>query len=229
MKQKLLRYSYKSAMTIAQIISGFVSMLVLYIIIVWFGMMVPTSFQVHGEKDIKVFVRSNGVHTDVCMPVKNDLYDWRSYIDTSDYPSNSTNEYIGIGWGDKGFFLDTPTWADLSAKTALTAMFLPSPCAMHVEYMTEPQDSDMCALEMITKDQYAQLIEYIQSSFLTTDDEVIYIPGTSYWGTDHFYEASGDYHMFNTCNSWTNGALKSAHINTALYAMFPNTIMHYRK
>lgn len=195
-----------------------------------FGMMVPANYKVHGDRTVRIFVRSNGVHTDICMPVESETINWKEFIDTTDYPLNRTFDYVSIGWGDKGFFLDTPTWADLSAKTALTAVFLPSPCAMHVEYIDQaPAISEMCSEEMITTDQYDQLIQYIKQSFiLDKEEKVIFIPGTSYWGTDHFYEARGDYHMFNTCNSWTNGALKSARINTAIYAMFPNTIMHYR-
>jgi uncharacterized protein (TIGR02117 family) len=213
-----------------QFVTTVLSALVLYIIIVMFGMMVPANYEVHGDRKIKVFVRSNGVHTDICMPVESPYYNWKSFIDTADYPLNSRFQYVSIGWGDKGFFLDTPTWADLSTKTALTAAFLPSPCAMHVEYMDEiPQISEMCAEEMITSDQYDLLIDYITKSFVKEEGKIIFIPGTSYWGNDHFYEAHGDYHMFYTCNSWTNGALKKARINTALYAMFPGTIMHYRK
>lgn len=222
---------YILVFSIVQLIMTLLAALVLYFNVVMFGACIPAQYEVFGERDVKIFVRSNGVHTDICMPVESDYYNWKSFIDTTDYPLNNKFEYVSIGWGDKGFFLDTPTWADLSAKTALTAVFLPSPCAMHVEYMdSEPVVSDMCKTEMITESQYERLIEYIQLSFMVDDDNgVIFIPGTSYWGTDHFYEARGDYHMFNTCNSWTNGALKNAKINTALFAMFPNTIMHYRQ
>ena len=230
MKVYFYKYVNKLLLVLTQLVVGFISLLVTYIMIVWFGMIVPVSYGTNGEKNIEIFVRSNGVHTDVCLPVESATFNWKTYIDTTDYPNNRQFKYISIGWGDKGFFLDTPTWADLSAKTALNAMFVPSSCAMHVEYMDQvPAESDMCSAEMISVEQYKGLIDYIDRYFLKQKEKIIFIPGTSYWGTDHFYEARGDYHMFNTCNSWTNGALKSARINTALYAMFPNTIMYYRK
>lgn len=193
------------------------------------GVLIP----VGGEEqnaDVEVYVRSNGVHTDVIMPTKSDICDWTDFIDTEDYPYNSSFDWIAIGWGDKGFFLDTPTWADLTFSTAMNAVFLPSPCAMHVEYIDQrPSENDMCVLKKISFTSYSALTKYCRDSFKMKAGEVEFIPGTSYWGNDHFYEAKGNYHLFHTCNSWTNGALKTAGIKTAAWAMFPKTIMSYVK
>lgn len=219
----------RAGWVILQIITTFVSIFALYLIIVMIGMAVPSSGG-NQTKDIEIFVQSNGVHTDICMPTESPYCDWSDFIPIEDYPLNKAHLYIAIGWGDKGFFLDTPTWDDLTAKTALTAAFLPSPCAMHVEYKGElPIPKEMCKSEWISKENYLALVKYIQASFELKAGKVQFISGTSYWGTDHFYEAKGDYHMMNTCNSWTNGAIKSAKLKTASFAVFPSTIMHYRK
>jgi hypothetical protein len=31
--------------------------------------------------------------------------------------------YVSFGWGDKGFYLDTPSWAELQPSTAFVAAF----------------------------------------------------------------------------------------------------------
>jgi len=218
------------AKVIYQFVMTFISSLVIYIAIIAWGSIIPSSAKDQGKAELKMFVQSNGVHTDVCFPVKSEFFDWTTFIDTTEFTENSSFEYIAFGWGDKGFFLDTPTWADLKASTAVNAIFLPSPCAMHVEIKDfEPTVGEMVSEEHISAENYLAMIEYVKSSFELKDDKPIFIPGTSYWGTDHFYEAKGNYHMLNTCNSWTNGALKSGGLKTASFAAFPGVIMSYRK
>lgn len=194
------------------------------------GIIVPFSGDEKDEDDIQIYVKSNGVHTEICMPTESEYFNWKEFIDTSAYPSGLSCNYISMGWGDKGFFLETPTWGDLKASTAIEAIFLPSSTAMHVQYFNHaPAESEQCYLERISGSRYKSLVLYIQGSFLLDHNKAIHIPGGSYWGTDQFYEAKGDYHLFNTCNSWTNGALKMAGIRTASFALFPSTIMNYRK
>lgn len=211
-----------------QLVTTFLSALVLYVLIVIMGAMIPTGGD-EQEKEVQIYIQSNGVHTDVVVPFKNDLKDWSGLIDTSDFKMNRNASYIAFGWGDKGFFLDTPTWAELKASTALNAIFLPSPCAMHVELKsTEPVVTDRVREAQISSKNYLKLVEYIVNSFDLESNRPQLIEGTSYWGNDRFYEANSNYHMFNTCNSWTNGAIKSAGLRTAAFAAFPNTIMWYR-
>lgn len=224
---KILITAFK---VLLQSVAAFISAIVIYLTIVMIGALIPSSGENQGDAEVQVFIQSNGVHTDVCMPSRSEWFDWTGFIDTTLYPNNSSFDFVAIGWGDKGFFLDTPTWAELKVSTALSAIFLPSPCAMHVEYKDfTPETSEMVFEEHISAANYRSLIEYITSSFVLKDERPIYIPGTSYWGTDHFFEATGNYHMFNTCNSWTNGALKSAGLRTAAFAAFPSVIVNYRK
>jgi uncharacterized protein (TIGR02117 family) len=213
---------------IGQFIMSFISVLVIYLTIIAWGSIIPSSCLEQSD-DLEIFIQTNGVHTDVCMPVKSDCFDWTSFVDTSFYRLNDTYEYIAIGWGDKGFFLDTPTWAELKASTALNAIFLPSPCAMHVEYKeVKPAVSETVKSAKLSSSNYLNLVDYIRNSFVLKENHPIYIDGFSYWGNDHFFEANGNYHMLNTCNSWTNGALKSAGLKTASFAAFPGVIMSYR-
>lgn len=217
-----------TAQVLIQFVATFVSVLVMYIAIVAWGAIIPSS-GLDQREDIEIFIQSNGVHTDVCMPVKSDFFDWTTFIDTTLYQKNKNYEYIAIGWGDKGFFLHTPTWAELKVSTALNAIFLPSPCAMHVEYKDEkPTVSDVVRSEWIASENYESLIDYVCRSFLLKDGEPDFIDGSSYWGTDQFFEAKGNYHMLNTCNSWTNGAIKSAGLKTASFAAFPGVVLSYR-
>ena len=214
---------------IVQILATMLTAIMLYVAILIFGVLFPHGGVDQGAAEVEIFVKSNGIHTDITMPVESPYYDWREFIDPADYPKNLSYEYISIGWGDKGFFIDTPEWSDLTTATLLTAMFVPSECAMHVEYMDEvPSLSDVCYSENISAENYLSLIDYVQGTFVQVKKELLMFPNASYWGTDHFYKAKGSYHLLNTCNSWTNGGLKTAGLGTALYSFFPDGIMNYR-
>ena len=85
----------------------------------------PTKINCELKKEI--YLSTNGVHLDIIIPKK---YLSEKLIDGLIFHDRA--EYIAFGWGDKGFYLDTPTWADLTFSTAVSAMFLKGESAMHV-------------------------------------------------------------------------------------------------
>ena len=77
---------------------------------------------VKSHKEIPIYILTNGVHTDVVLPLKSEHYDWTNQLKTEHTKAKDTTmNYVALGWGDKGFYLETPTWADLKASTALKA------------------------------------------------------------------------------------------------------------
>ena len=77
----------------------------------------------HGHaEEVEIFILSNGVHTDIVMPASNAHLDWSTFFPTQNTWSKENGyPFISLGWGDKGFYLETPTWADLKTSTALKA------------------------------------------------------------------------------------------------------------
>ncbi len=191
-----------------------------YVLIVLVGMMIPCG-EISAEKEVTIYLRSNGVHTDICLPVNSETVNWNRIFPLADFKDSTRRAFIGIGWGDKGFFLNTPTWAELKFSTAFNAIFLPSGTAMHVEYMDAPKTSEKIKTIQISKKRYSDLVKFIRKSFAYKNKRLQLIKGKGYWGRDNFYEASGKYHLFNTCNVWTNEALKSANIRTSIFSALP--------
>ena len=70
-----------------------------------------------------------------------------------------------MGWGDKGFYLDTPSWADLKFSTAFKAVFGINTAAIHATYYKELKENELCKKIEISKEQYKDLVAYIQKSF----------------------------------------------------------------
>ncbi|HUN17744.1 MAG TPA: TIGR02117 family protein [Saprospiraceae bacterium] len=152
-------------------------------------------------KDIPIYIKTNGVHTDIVVPVHHQLFDWSKEIMVSHTQSSDTNfKYLALGWGDKGFYLETPTWADLKVSTAFKAATGLSTAAVHGTFLKQVKESESCVKIEISKEQYQQLIVYITNSFKkSSDGHFMHINTKANYGkTDAFYEATGSYHLFHT-------------------------------
>ena len=72
---------------------------------------------------IAIHVESNGVHTVLILPKVAAGVDWRDLARASDLrdPRYAGYDHVAIGWGERGFFLGTPTWWDVRPTTVLAA------------------------------------------------------------------------------------------------------------
>ena len=98
---------------------------------------------------------------------------------------------------------------------------------MHVEYTEKPTEDEMHRPVYISKSDYARLIKFVKRSFTLDGKEIELIPDSGYTEFDNFYEANDAYHLFRTCNRWTNEALKAANVKTGVYALFPDGILSH--
>lgn len=181
------------------------------------------------EEGVEVFIISNGVHADICLPVDGNKVLWSTYFKAKDFVTlKKTPTYISFGWGDKGFFLDTPTWADLTISTALTAAFVPSPTALHVSYLVQkPKISETTKSFIVSKKTLKKLENYIVSYVKLIKSRPLLIDCCRYPNVhDNFYEANGSYHMFRTCNVWTNQVIIEAGIKTTVWSPFDGSILY---
>ena len=191
---------------------------------------VNRSFDARADEDVEIFIRSSSIHTDFVVPIRPDSIDWPAYFPASHFRSvdPASMTHIAFGWGDRGFYIDTPTWADLKASTVVKALFLKSNSAMHVTYLHPPKPSENVKRVMLSRQQYDQLIAYIIDSFeQTSDGEFVWIEGSGYGLADTFYTAKGTYSMFKTCNDWSGKGLRSIGVKTGIWTPFPQSVIFY--
>lgn len=180
--------------------------------------------------DIRIYIKTNGVHTDIVVPIKNEIKDWSTKIKLENTKGKDLGmAYVAFGWGDKGFYLNTPRWSDLKYSTAFNAAFGLGGSAMHATFFKEISESTDCVQLRLSKENYINLIAYIEASFQwDANHNPIFISATTYGLNDSFYEAYGSYSIFYTCNTWANNALKSAGQKAALWAVTDSGIFcHY--
>jgi uncharacterized protein (TIGR02117 family) len=210
---------------------GCIAFIVIYVLLAWgLSKIEVNSDASNPNQEITIYISTNGVHTDIVVPIKNEIKDWTTDIDFKNTQTkDSIMNFVGIGWGDKGFYLNTPEWADLKVSTALTAATGIGSTAMHTTFYKAIKEDETCKKIEISKQDYQALVQYISDSFQKdADAKTINIPNNYYGKTDTFYEANGSYSILKTCNTWANDALKSANQKAALWTATDTGIFcHY--
>ncbi len=179
-------------------------------------------------RGVQLYVRTNGVHTWILMPKTNAIMDWRPYVPPAHLrdPRYGGGDYIAVGYGNREFYLNTPTWADLTVRNAFFAAFGGGPPLLHVEHEFGPQAGEDTRPLRVTPDEYRRLAGYVRARFrLDARGRTIPVLGRGYNDWDMFYEAEGGYSFVLTCNEWTGRALRSAGVRTGLWTPLAQSIM----
>lgn len=190
----------------------------LYVLAAFTIMMIPRHrFATDSSSGIIIYLYSNGVHTDFIIPAQHHLVNWWNFLNKNDYPTDT--QYLAMGWGDRGFYLDTPTWAELKFKTAANALLIPSPTVMHITAHADvPSDGVRFAKVVLSDRQYIQICNYISAGFkLDEHKNIDLLEGCGYERNDQFYSANGDYTALQTCNQWINRGLNQIGVRSALW------------
>ena len=216
------------------IVRGLVGIVVFgcsYLLAAWIlGMIKVNGDYQTAETGVDIMISSNGVHIDFYLPTSTDAINWQNFA-----PLEAPNDYVRdarytqIGWGDRGFFIDTPTWQDLTLGTALNAVFLPTPSVMHIYYRHQlPIPDERTAKLRLSNEEYQLLVKQIKNGFaLDPSNQPILIPTASYSLDDVFYQGAGSYHLFHTCNNWASNALAATGVTSPLWSPFDGAIFDH--
>ncbi|CAM3353849.1 DUF2459 domain-containing protein [Aequorivita lipolytica] len=177
----------------------------------------------NNESSRSIFLTTNGVHLAIVLP-KNNI----DSLVLSGIKHSTTENYLAFGWGDENFYLNTPTWGDLTFKNAFGAMFLKSPTLIH---LTRYQNKQTGWIEIkVTESELKKLNSYLfETFFLNKNGEKVMLLGEGYTSRDDFYKANGSYSFFNTCNSWVNSAFKNAGLKSCYWTPFDFGLMNKYK
>ena len=209
------------------LIAGLIAFILLYLFSAYCLSRITVNKEAGSAKDVAVYIKTNGVHTDIIVPVKNKQFDWSKEIKFSNTKLNdSSMKYLAMGWGDKGFYLETPQWADLTCKVACKAAFALGSTAIHATFYDTLTESKTCKKILLSTGQYARLIKYINDSFKkdANGHNINIKTHANYSNKDAFYEANGSYSCLHTCNTWANNGLKNCGQKACLWTPFDTGI-----
>ncbi|MBZ9729396.1 TIGR02117 family protein [Salegentibacter sp. JZCK2] len=202
---------------------------VIYLVLALIGTVIPVNSNSETENaDIEIYLLKQDMHTDILLPVKSEIIRWDSIfkpehtLSQTPYP-----EFIGFGWGDLNFYRNTPQWEDLKLKVAFKALFLKSQSALHTRFFRKVPNSENLVKILVTEDQYRKLSRYILETVnVENTGQIQPVPDLNYYRDDAFYSAETSFHLFKTCNTWTNSALKASGLKACLWTPFPQGIFY---
>ena len=209
---------------------GLLAIPALYLVAALLGAIVPVNASWREPaQGITIYIADNGVHADLVLPAIAEGLDWRPLVPRADFANVPVDaQWIAFGAGERRVYLETPTWADLSLKTAAVAL-TGGERVMHVEWVHNPAYS---AREVrLTPEQYRRLWASIRAGFrLDEMGKPIRIDHPGYGPRDAFYEGVGKANAIHTCNQWAAGRLRLAGVKTPLWSPFVNGLTwRYRK
>ena len=171
------------------------------------------------DEGITIYLADNGVHADLVLPANAQGLDWRPLVPKADFTNVPAGaQWIAFGAGERRVYLETPTWGDLSIKTAAVAL-TGGERVMHVQWTASPAYS---AREIrLTPEQYRRLWASIRAGFaLDADGKPIRIDHPGYGFGDAFYQGQGKANAIDTCNQWVAGRLRLAGVKAPLWSPF---------
>lgn len=181
-----------------------------------------------AKQGVTIFVRTNGVHTWIMVPKVTPEMDWRPLVPGAHLkdPRWGAGDYVALGYGNRTFYLETPTWGDLTMRNAFLAAFGRGRSLMHADHDDHPQATDYQRPIRLSREEYRRLVAFARGSFqYDSAGQTMPLLGRGYGGSDMFYEAVGPYSAIYTCNNWTGRALREAGVKVGVWTPLSQSIM----
>lgn len=158
----------------------------------------PDQQPIHATQYSTIYVVSHGWHTGIVI-ARHDVGPELEFLDR--YFDNA--EWYEIGWGDKEFYQA----GEVTAGLALRAGLVPTDSVLHVTALPERPDSYFRGSRVIELRIDATGLEHLTAAvaayFRQDENGDPITGGKGLYGQSLFFDATGRFHAFNTCNTWT--------------------------
>ena len=152
----------------------------------------------------QIFVTSNGWHTGIVL--KRNYLSFENMPEITDFPQA---EFVEFGWGDAKFY---PV-KEATVGITLAAALMPTVAVMHVVGLPAEPSRYFTRAEVVPlsldKQDLDRLVAFIAGSFDRKSRPRADPIASGLYKSSYFYPANGKFHLFNTCNNWTAGALRA--------------------
>ena len=120
---------------------------------------------------------------------------------------------LDFGWGDEEFYQHP----DFDSGLAFKALFYATPSTLRVEGIGISKDnyfdiSEIVVRILVTEEQLNKIVNFISLTINRNNNGFPEILSEKGLGRIIFFKANGNYHLFNTCNTWLARCLSSAGI-----------------
>lgn len=155
-----------------------------------------------NENDFEVYLIKQHWHTAILIHSEN--ADKRKYRFMNFFENYNL---IDFGWGDELFY-QIP---DFDLYLAARAILKPTSSTLRIEGIRLPKEilfqySDVVIRLTVSENQLEKILDFIENTFYKNDDEYVLL--NSIENKIFFFKAKGEYHLFNTCNTWLAKCLR---------------------
>ncbi len=191
----------------------------------WIGSSLPRNADwTEPAEGIEIMVGTNGVHTELVLPLVTPQKDWRRTFPVGDIQwPDAPYTHVAVSWGEREVFLNTPTWRDLKLSTAIGAM-IGGESLIHVAHYIRPAPGPDNRPLRLTREQYSRLVARVEAALAPADQRSRYRGYAEY---DVFYTANGQYDWRNTCNQWTSDTLAATGVKSGRWTPFAGGVMKW--
>jgi uncharacterized protein (TIGR02117 family) len=209
-----------------------VLMVGLYFMAAVVGSLIPVNGGWREPKDgITIYLHDNGIHTSIIIPCADVGARDNCLFPTEHLPNpNYPTRWQMIGWGDREFYLKTPTWGDLDLSVAITAFKGSGHTLVHVDHLERLPQNGIRAVR-VSAAAFLRIVSDIMAETLVETDITRYafkaIKG--YGNHDVFYSGRrvkrANYSALYTCNNWISDLLAKAGVKTGYWTPLPFGVM----
>lgn len=152
-----------------------------------------------GPRTRLIYVISNGWHTAIVVPAPA-LIATNALPEIADFPGAA---FLEFGWGDRIYYQAKEKTFEITFIAAL----IPTPAIMHMAALQAPPEDDGSGLEVIsvklTEPGFQRFVKVLAAEFERPSGGRAKPVSRGLYPNSYFYYARGEFHLLNTCNTWT--------------------------
>ncbi len=157
------------------------------------------------EAGVSIHVVSNDWHTGIVV-ARPDMLPG-TLPEVEDFPRAP---YLEFSWGDAEYFPSREKGLGLAMGAALT----PTPAVIHLAGLPAHPRKVFPGAEIVplrlSANGFRDLLRYLDGAFARGGAPRVASSAPGLYRFSRFYPATGTFHLFNTCNTWTARGLASA-------------------
>ena len=159
----------------------------------------------HGPRTRLIQVASNGWHAAIVVPAPA-LAATGLLPEAADFPDAA---FLEFGWGDRTYY---PA-EDKTLGMTLAAALVPTAAVMHMAGLGARPENRGSGRDVVTvaltEKGFLNLIAALAAEFERPAGGRAKPVARGLYPGSHFYNALGEFHLFNTCNTWTARMLRA--------------------
>ncbi|CAN7194370.1 TIGR02117 family protein [Bosea sp. LjRoot237] len=179
-----------------------------------------------GERNVTIYVASNGFHSDIVLPTVSAGRDWRPLLAASPLTEPYRDApWIAFGWGAETAYTELGTLADLSLGLILKATAFDR-SVVHVQPVAAVRTGTDLRSFTISEAGYRALVGHVEASLqLDETDGPVILSGVSHGNGDAFLRGCDRFWLLRSCNVWTGEGLRKAGLPIGLWTPLAQSLM----